>query len=639
MKRRAFLVPLAGLAILAAAPCGAQEVARVEAIVRVVKAAPPGGTAFADARLGMPLSGGSRVRTGGRSKTSLRFSDKSVIHLDELTEVLVSGGRQRDARLLGGRLMGDFTRPGTVSGGYATAAVRGTKFIFFEDSRSRSAYLRCYDGHVFVSSPGIRMRAGRADAGSATTLTDDALVDDQTDWTDSTLRIVGGTNNGQERTITDFNPAAGTLTVAPAFPDAIDNTSEYIITSDARAPVVRLDRNEGTTVRDGKPSRSYTIAELPFAEGERYPWFMELQPGVSVGTFPNTLGQEIVEEGDWPTREGIDHATDQKNFGDPRQLERGNLEVIIPAKPQPQVPGSRLRTLLASAGPEETKGAGEGKADGKVLIESTLGGPVSSQRQANAGTGVWFRAEPFAVGSNEADSEGLHLRAQTVVRNMFVEVGGLVARLSPDNVARLSEGFYQWRTRSGDLIVGRQHLFIGPAHNLRIGSLLGFETMDAAVVRPALRGPFRAELGYIADTNPLFGQGFSGVYARGSAVVHEGVFAATVLTADLSHTQPGWSLDASYPVVRDQLDVYASGGDDPFRNRIVVAGFYLPGLYQATGFDLFTEYGDREGFRDRVQVRLRRDLGLHWLLVGFVDQRIGGDLDGGGGVQYKVRFP
>src|SRR5262249_9830819 len=209
-------------------------------------------------------------------------------------------------------------------------------------------------------------------------------------------------------------------------------------------------------------------------------------------------------------------------------------------------------------GPEDGKGGGEEKAGGELEVKSTLGGPVTTLREANPGTGVWFRAEPFAVGANGSDAEGIRLRAQSVIRNMFVEGGGLAARFSPDNVVRLTEGFAQWRTRNGDLIAGRQHLFIGPLHNFRIGSLLGFETEDAAVVRPALRGPYRAELGYLGDTNPLFGVGFSGVYARGSAVVNEGVFAGTLLTADRSHSQLGWSLDGSYPLVRNQVDGYAS---------------------------------------------------------------------------------
>src|SRR5207302_9747682 len=134
---------------------------------------------------------------------------------------------------------------------------------------TKSAYVRCYEGHVFATGPGIGLRAGIAGSGTTTTLAEPGLVGDPVDWKGATLKIVGGTNQGEERPITGFDPATGTVTVAPAFPGAIDNTSEYLITTNPQAPIVALGPNEGTTIHDGRPSPSYKIAPLQFAEGRR----------------------------------------------------------------------------------------------------------------------------------------------------------------------------------------------------------------------------------------------------------------------------------------------------------------------------------------------------------------------------------
>src|SRR5437016_498823 len=127
MRRGIRFLLAAGLAVAGGGAAQAQQVAKVNAVVRIVRAAPPGGSAFSDARIGTPLAAGGRVRTGGRSKAGLLYTNKSVLKLDELTEVILSGARQSDVRVVGGRIFADYTRPATVTGGYATAAVRVTK--------------------------------------------------------------------------------------------------------------------------------------------------------------------------------------------------------------------------------------------------------------------------------------------------------------------------------------------------------------------------------------------------------------------------------------------------------------------------------------------------------------------------------
>jgi len=64
-----------------------------------------------------------------------------------------------------------------------------------------------------------------ADSGTATTIVSTELTEDDDYWNGGTVEIIGGTNIGQIRKITDFVEATNTLTVE-AFVAAIDATSK-----------------------------------------------------------------------------------------------------------------------------------------------------------------------------------------------------------------------------------------------------------------------------------------------------------------------------------------------------------------------------------------------------------------------------
>lgn len=82
--------------------------------------------------------------------------------------------------------------------------------------------------HIFT--PGIDKEAkGTADSGTDVTLVDADLVTTDDEFNGCWLHIISGTNAGFWRIITDSEASSNTVTVSPAFPLAIDNTSVYEI--------------------------------------------------------------------------------------------------------------------------------------------------------------------------------------------------------------------------------------------------------------------------------------------------------------------------------------------------------------------------------------------------------------------------
>src|SRR5205085_1111676 len=136
----------------------------------VVKTGKAGAAPLSNAKIGSELGVGDRVRTGGRSSAGLRFADQSLLRVGELSEVVITGARQRQAQVNRGKVFADYKAPGTISGGYAVAAVRGTHVLFEENENED--LVRCYRGRTFVAGKGNDVVAGTVGSITPTTLTD-----------------------------------------------------------------------------------------------------------------------------------------------------------------------------------------------------------------------------------------------------------------------------------------------------------------------------------------------------------------------------------------------------------------------------------------------------------------------------------
>jgi len=618
-----------GLTVLAAPAAHAQSAATVREIVRVVKAGKAGTTTLFDAKIGTGLATGDRVRTAGRSAAGVRFPDKSILRLGELTEVVLAGGK---AQVLRGQVVADYKRPGTITSGYAVAAVRGTVVHYLVDEEKKQAQVNCYEGRVFVSSADNPLSAGSTVTVTPTQLTDPALQDASTDWTGARIQFVDGPHSGQTRAVTGFTAATGTVTFAPALPAAPAGAQHgYLLVMRQDRGVVELRTNQGTVVPQGQsPSASFDVPAKEFAMLQENPFFRQLTDGRALLVYPNTEELDRQKRDTLPARDAIERNTRRRRIIDcgpdgegPRPDGHGD---------DCRLPG--VRATIAQQFAQATPATRPLTRDERILP-----GNLYPDRESQNEQKVAFLVEPFAIGSDEGEAFGARIRMQGVSGTVYGEAGYRYLNVGGDNRHDVSDAFIHVRGRYGDVIVGRQHLFPGPSNNSTIGTLLGLETADAAIYEAPLRNGYKQQVGYISDSQALRRKGVKGAYARGLAPVFRGNLGYTIIGATNEGAGIGWTLDGAQSVIANVLDVYAEAGESVRGRSVVTAGLYVPAFFHSAKVDVFLEYARREGLQERVSLRLRREVGRGLLLVGFMDQSVGSSyFAAGGGVLYSHKF-
>lgn len=620
-----------GVTLLAAPAAHAQHAATVREIVRVVKAGKAGTTTLFDAKVGTNLGTGDRVRTAGRSAAGMRFPDKSILRLGELTEVVLAGGK---ARVLRGQVVADYKRPGTITSGYAVAAVRGTVVHFLVDEQKKQAQVNCYEGRVFVSSADNPIQAGSTLTVTPTQLTDPALQGSTTDWTGTQIRFVDGPYSGQSRPVTGFAAATGTLTYAPALPAAPAGAEHgYLLITRQDRGIVELRTNQGSVVRQGQsPSAPFDVPAKEFAMLQENPFFRQLRDGQAVLVYPNTEELDRQKKDTLPVRDAIDRTTRRPRLLDCGHVGEGGGETIAGHGRGCLLPG--VRSAVARQFAQDTPAPLPPTREERILP-----GYIYPDFTGEGNQKVAFLVEPFAIASDESDAAGARLRFQGVSGTVYSEAGYRYLRSNGRNRHDISEAFVHVRGRYGDVIVGRQHLFPGPSNNTRIGTLLGLETADAAIYELPLRNGFKQQVGYVSDSQALRRNGVKGGYARGLAPAFRGNLGYTIVGSTNEDAGVGWTIDGAQSVLANVLDVYAETGETVRGRTVVTAGFYVPALYHSTKLDVFLEYARREALEERVSLRLRREMGGGLLLVGFVDQSLGSSFfSAGGGLLYSRKF-
>lgn len=140
-----------GVALVLACPAQAAEPeARINAIVLSVTHRPGPQGKWTHSRVGSRLPGGSRVRTGRRSRCEIKFPDGSTVRMGPRSDLVIKTIKDKNLNLEKGRLFARIIS-GTVAritGASATAAIKGTWVEYIREAPEKQLpdTLRTWDG-------------------------------------------------------------------------------------------------------------------------------------------------------------------------------------------------------------------------------------------------------------------------------------------------------------------------------------------------------------------------------------------------------------------------------------------------------------------------------------------------------------
>ena len=336
-----------------------------------------------------------------------------------------------------------------------------------------------------------------------------------------------------------------------------------------------------SSARPGQaPARGTAAPPWAYANGTLYPWWWQLQAGVTSAATPGTA----VGAGLKNTQTTARSATAAFVAAG---THTGGVDVIVQ--------GVRPQQATGAAGPLSL--ASHWSA-AEVLALAAVG---QSQQQGTLGKrfftspGELDLAAVLVTGGGFVSAWG----RQSAAYGPFYGEVGLQALTSLEGSidGMVSDAFIVYRNGPTDVTVGRQRYLQGPVNNSALGSLFESIHFDGASVKHA--GPqLTATAAWIND----YDTGLPDIGRTGGWL---GRLAAPVLGGSLGvnalqqrHEGWGWSADLALPVWPQNLDLYVEVGQDPQGRSLSTYGAYFPGLYQSAGVDLFVEFAQRDDFAD-----------------------------------------
>ncbi|MCS7192314.1 MAG: FecR family protein [Armatimonadetes bacterium] len=130
--------------------------ARISSIVRVVEYQRAGTTQWLTSKIGTALENGDKVRTGKRSYAEVTFADKSIVKLNERSELTIASAAEgkQEMELNQGSLWARFVKgsQATIRAKTTVAAVRGTEIVvaILPDG---SVLIRVLEGELLIILP------------------------------------------------------------------------------------------------------------------------------------------------------------------------------------------------------------------------------------------------------------------------------------------------------------------------------------------------------------------------------------------------------------------------------------------------------------------------------------------------------
>jgi hypothetical protein len=563
---------------------------------------------FLDAPLQQPLGQGDYVVTGARSLAGILYSDKTYLRINESTKVLITvGTRQRDVTMpdKNSALYGNFHGPGRAAGQRALCAVRGTELEFLVEANRD--VVRCFgpQGHqVLVTSIDNALITGHVTTPGAAVFSSDDLVGNTENWIGAKLEFLTGGDRRQIRTVTNFDPVTGAVTLNAPVTDANNLNAWFYMLNPPAARVVILEKNMETYVPHivgAVPVDPYPTEPKEFAGGDALAFMNEPLHGDQqshlTGFFHDRTRQSYYE---------LDNARDaSQSYGE----EAPGIQILSPKGSRNEPPGTG--DLGVGVGSSNGPGSGNlGVGIGNGNPNGNGGLVVNIGRASRA---IFPRKpEIGAVGysTTGSDSGLFYANDAAVVGSVYMRVGGRIATLDRHGDNQLDELLVRYRNRHvGDIQVGRFHWFPGPVSNGQLGRLISFTSSDGVLWDVPGTGSAGLQLAWFDKINPLAGPRVGGYSGRLTLPVRTGQIAFTALST--SQKTVGATTDLVYPILPQKLEIYGEGGVDTAHQTIYSAGLYFPELFHSFRADLALEWSYRGHFAHSFDLALHLPLGRH----------------------------
>lgn len=670
-------LPMVCLAFIVVSGRSWSQVAKITTVVRIVQNSGAGGK-WTPSKVGTPLGNGDKVRTGDRSQAEVRFEDRSVVRLAQLSDVVIRAGKDID--LNKGKMFGDFKSPGKIKSGSVVANVKGTTFTVTA-LPDGTLEIILYDGGMTLDTPLGTQNFNVERGGQPIKIIVPPSVHNQGEGEDQPdgdnepeIQVVDVPDNELIDPALDLPPEGTTLYETPGSNTHVDiKNGELTINESANAPDTE---DAGDTIIN--PSASDDDNDSVPNDHDNCP------------TTSNPDQKD--SDGD-----GIGDVCDPINFIPPPPPppldsggDTGGVGVIVHSRPifASEFASTAMNYLHQHGGlPGGVSSGGlldklhRAKKQGLQLLARRRGNTTntradmsdSAQHEINKSGG-----ESSTESASAATSGGTpqyfapHFDGDV---STFLFEGGAAAgarfhgngmnsgiywdvALAPTTQfdsgtdVDLTDAFIAKKTENmGTFILGRQRFLKGPVQNTIYGTLIrqfGRDIQDAFTWSPPLtQKRLEWDISYLIDAYPrglpTASPGMQGGYYTrlGYQSPSFGNYGLNVTNDDFSPTT-GATIDFGLPVWPNQVDLYGELGQDTFNNNLRTLGLYFGGIYQKYGLDIFLERAwvghDINGtyVPSETLLRVYKKYGEQASVVFMVNRQDGSDLDFGIGLVTKM---
>lgn len=521
--------------------------ARITALVLSVQHRVGATGEWTASKVGTLLPAGSRVRTDGRSKAEIKFPDGSIVRMGPRSDLVIQAVTDKQMQLKYGTLWGKFIsgEGARIQGGSAVAAIKGTTLDYSTTPHNDGTYTdvcNVYEtefGVDFITSAGVTpLPAGMGARwrGRSPTLPDEVAGGQQPGGQQPDGQQPDGQQPGDQQP-GGQQPGGQQLTPPQPGPVPPQNVAAHLYVS-----------------WPGGQTGTHTVTTPGTGVGRDLKTGSYAAQKVVNDVLPGTFGQE-----------------------------EGDLDVIVGSASAAGAT-SRSSPLMLAQLPRI--------AD--TVVAATITQTPSRELFGKRFYGPYVNADAYGLWAESDSIIGARIRPTAVIGDFYVELGANVFNdFEGGWDAQLSEAFALTKSGSTEITLGRQHFLEGPVNNSDLGSILGFDTIDAARIRRQLDDRWTVDFGIVLDYLPFSRETTSGAFLRTESTVGGGMLGLNLLYDD--EHDLGYSVDLAWPAIPGQLDVYGEYGNTSEKAAVSTLGVYFPGLYQSEDIDLFIERATRRG--------------------------------------------